>query len=156
VRPARVHKLIAQVGDIALAEAEAEGEEPPRFGANATERAFIDRWETIGGEGALLLRHGWPDFLVEHPKLGIIAVEVKRPPDYLRANQRRMLTALERAGIAGFVWSPKKPRALTPWRKHAELFKASTPQQRLARRRRNRERFRGLDDAELRESNASL
>lgn len=68
-------------------------------------------------EGKTLTRHGWPDFLVEHNG-SVVAVEVKTGPDRVRENQKRCFAALERGGIAVFVWDPDHPRELTPWRKY--------------------------------------
>lgn len=61
-------------------------------------------------------RSGWPDFLVE-AEGGTYAVEVKAANDVVRLNQAIMFDALERSGIPVYVWEPKSPGRLTPWRK---------------------------------------
>jgi hypothetical protein len=67
--------------------------------------------------GAKAHRSGWPDFLIEHEGK-TIAVEVKNGTDKVRPRQRRMFEALERAGIRVYVWHPRFPDKLRPWRKH--------------------------------------
>jgi len=62
-------------------------------------------------------RSGWPDFLVKHPTLGFIGVEVKSWSDKIRATQAAMFADLEEAGIKVFVWHPSTPERLIPWRK---------------------------------------
>jgi hypothetical protein len=76
------------------------------------------------GRGWFLMRHGWPDFLVERDG-EFIGVEVKQTDrrfgaDYIRANQAAMFSVLERAGIKVYVWYRNKPDKLEPWRKAYE------------------------------------
>ncbi len=54
------------------------------------------------GRGAVVLRRGWPDFLVfEREKLYV--VEVKGPGDDVRPSQQVVLAALARQGISTYV-----------------------------------------------------
>lgn len=64
-------------------------------------------------------RGGWPDFLLEREGQKPIGIEVKKGGDQLRPAQVKMLAALERAGIDSFVWDPRRPDRLVPWRKYA-------------------------------------
>jgi hypothetical protein len=65
-----------------------------------------------------LLRNGWPDFLMIDPESGgMIGVEVKTYTDEISEAQSRMFAALEQHGLRVMVWSPERPRQLTPWRR---------------------------------------
>lgn len=46
----------------------------------------------------------------------MFAVEVKAGDNNIQANQGAMFAALERAGVRVFVWNPRQPEWLTPWR----------------------------------------
>ena len=82
-----------------------------------TEAAFLARSELRGKRAH---RSGWPDFLVVDPESGAtIGVEVKADPgDPLRPSQIAMFEALE-VVLRIFVWTPRSPETLTPWRRHA-------------------------------------
>lgn len=70
-------------------------------------------------KGKKLYRNGWPDFLVVDDLGGTIGVEVKSGSDYVKPEQVRMFSALERAGLTVMVWRPENPRVLSSWRKFA-------------------------------------
>lgn len=75
------------------------------------EREFLER---AMGQGARILRNGWPDFLVERDGK-TFAVEVKRGADDVSDAQARMFAALERSGIKVYVWNPRRPDIAVPW-----------------------------------------
>jgi hypothetical protein len=84
---------------------------------NAAEVAFVTR--ALRREpDRVILRNGWPDFLVVE-KGKTYGVEVKSRSDNLRRDQRATLAALEKAGVPCFVWCPDMPERLVPWRKWA-------------------------------------
>jgi hypothetical protein len=70
-------------------------------------------------------RHGWPDFLVHIESLGYVGVEVKAGEDELRASQIDTFAVLEQIGLRVFVWHPRQPDRLVPWRKVLAKQKAS-------------------------------
>lgn len=72
-----------------------------------------------------VLRNGWPDFLVIEDGRGY-AVEVKQPTDSVRPNQATMFEVLESLGILVYVWCPKNPNTLKPWRKWTPEGKAES------------------------------
>jgi hypothetical protein len=83
---------------------------PP--GLNGSESVF---WEMETERGSLVLRAGWPDFLVERADGRIVGIEIKSGQDVLSQRQTAMLDLLERAGIVCFVWRPERD-GLIPWR----------------------------------------
>lgn len=91
-------------------------DEPAAFpGLTDAEIAFVYSARTR--HGAKLWRAGWPDFLVRHPKLGVIGVEVKGPGDRLSRRQIACFDALEMGGLRVFVWDSTAPTRLCPWRR---------------------------------------
>lgn len=107
---AAVTKLVEQIGDLRKPPG------PPEPGLTVTERKFYDA--AIHGKGARVWRNGWPDFLVDLPGMGHVGIEIKSGSDQLKWYQREMFAALESAGILKvYVWHPKYPDRLTPWRK---------------------------------------
>ncbi len=62
-------------------------------------------------------RGGAPDFLCELDGC-VLGVEVKRGEDKISPSQARMFAALERARVPVFVWDPRMPSALVPWRRY--------------------------------------
>ena len=61
----------------------------------------------LEGQGFLVSKRGWPDFVVFDSHGGMAAVEVKRHSAYkLRRTQDRILRALAAAGIPAFSWTP--------------------------------------------------
>jgi hypothetical protein len=84
--------------------------------SNAAEKAFLLKAVARKTKNVEIFRAGWPDYLmIEDGK--IYGVEVKTRPDNVRPRQAKMFTALERAGISVYVWSPEEPNRLLPWRK---------------------------------------
>jgi VRR-NUC domain-containing protein len=103
-----VAKLMRAIGEL------------PQPGMNKAEERFV--WAlTRKYPGAKATRSGWPDFLVQIPGRAAIAVEVKSRLDVVSARQAVMFQALEAAGIAVFVWDPREPEVLKPWRKRIDL-----------------------------------
>ncbi len=50
---------------------------------------------------------GWPDLLLWHPDCGgVLAVEVKVPPDEPTPEQSDVLDELAAAGVPSYVWYP--------------------------------------------------
>jgi hypothetical protein len=88
-----------------------ETEAPP--GLTCAEAEF---YEAAKAKQGRIYRHGWPDFLVEFPDR-TIGVEVKQGQDVVSARQARTFAALERLGLAVFVWNPANPGKLSAWRK---------------------------------------
>lgn len=88
---------------------------PEAWKATQCELQFVQKAITRGKQ-VRVLRSGWPDFLVEEEGK-FYAVEVKAPGDVIRPSQRRMFTTLEAMGVSVFVWSPKSPDRLQPWRR---------------------------------------
>ena len=114
------------------------GDESWKAGLVRAERDFVSRL-LIRHPKARWFRHGWPDFLLEENGK-TFAVEVKFS-DGISKRQARMFEALESAGIPVFIWNPRHPNALTPWRSYREAQR----QNKLTRRRQKQERIeRGL------------
>jgi len=91
---------------------------------NATEARFFALADVRGKE---VYRHGWPDFLLIDDGQAI-GVEVKTDTDAIRPSQSRMFEALERSGAMHvYVWCPRNPDALTPWRRFYRLSSDYTP-----------------------------
>jgi hypothetical protein len=109
---AKANRLIAQIGD--LRKGRTTLARYPILGTNDTEGAFLDHLAERK-PGASAFRAGWPDFLVEHEG-NLFCVEVKSGHDDVRESQRTMFAALDRAGIRTYVWHPRRPLTLTPWR----------------------------------------
>lgn len=86
-------------------------------GTNEHESMFVGRLATKH-PNVQHLRHGWPDFLCEDMQSGkIFAVEVKHGQDRMSERQSAMSELLERAGIPVYVWRPKFPHRLVPFKK---------------------------------------
>lgn len=81
---------------------------------NEAENAFLT---LARAKDSKVFRAGWPDFLVEDGEK-TIGVEVKRGEDQVSEMQAKMFAALGRAGIRVYVWNPRYPNRLIPWRKY--------------------------------------
>lgn len=73
---------------------------------NSTEAGFLE-WLARERPSAAVQRCGWPDFLVEH-RGQTVAIEVKSAQDSLSADQIRMMSFLERAGVPCYVWQRER------------------------------------------------
>lgn len=68
--------------------------------------------------GKIALHTGWPDFVVEDPSSGaVVAVKVVRDTDQLTPAHERMFTMLEHGRVHVYIWNPRYPHTLTPWRR---------------------------------------
>lgn len=85
---------------------------PPRSEAEAiVHRELLDA-------GHVVVRSGWPDFMVLSGPDDLFVVEVKGPGDQLRDNQIVVLELLARAGIDTYIRWPDYYQAIggsTPW-----------------------------------------
>ena len=88
------------------------GDGPIPSTSNHAEEKFLRVALSKGDE---LLRSGWPDFMLLRDGK-FMGVEVKRGSDRVSPSQAKMFAALERIGLAVFVWNPAMPDMLTKWR----------------------------------------
>ena len=117
MRPRKWRKPERKPKHKSLVERLAQCDEPAEhFGATKPEAMFAERAMQKRGR---VYRNGWPDFLVELPDR-TIGVEVKATGDEISDAQAKMFQALERLAVRVYIWNPKKPSILTPWRKHLE------------------------------------
>ncbi len=85
------------------------------------ERCFYER--AAAKDEHEIHRGGWPDFLLASKVTGkLFGVEVKSETDLLSRGQVKCFAMLEKAGIPIYVWQPRRPAVLAPWR---TWFKAS-------------------------------
>ncbi len=83
-----------------------------------TNKAEANAHRELLDEGHLVIRGGWPDFMVITGPDEIVAVEVKGPGDYLKDHQIVVLELLARAGIPTYVRYPGGYEAVgssIPW-----------------------------------------
>ena len=109
-------------------------------GCNLAEGKFAQRAVAKGLGG--VHRAGWPDFLIEEPGGGIYAVEVKTDADEIRPNQATMFTALDTNGVRVYVWNPRTPGRLVPWRTYIERSGQGAREERRRLREPSRSRAR--------------
>lgn len=82
-------------------------------------------------QGKMAARNGWPDFLVEDRRGGIIGVEVKSGSDMPSSAQRTMFALLERVHLYVYIWHPDDPNQLTPWRDFKPRLKSTALHERI-------------------------
>lgn len=99
-----------------------------RFAANGSESVFVVRARSQGGK---VFRSGWPDFAVEMPNGKHYAIEVKARGDQVRPAQAKMFSLLGRMGIPVFIWNPRWPTRLTPWRAYVTRAIAKSKQDQI-------------------------
>lgn len=95
----------------------------PNIIRSTLSKAESQLFDKVLGKGALVYRHGWPDFLLDLSGKPVF-IEVKAGSDMISERQGRMFAAIERLlGIYVWVWNPERPSQLTPWRKYEPSMK---------------------------------